>query len=129
MLGGRRKREGEGRHGQRGENMEEEREGRGTKGGEREKRHSLHPLIGLQNFHTVEHSLLACMFYFLVNNCHLNLSPANSFCSDIYTCNRPNNDKMTIGYTPVLSALNAFQARESNSAVNSALRSKSATAG
>ena len=43
MLGGRIKREGEGRHGQRGEKMEEEREGRGTKGGEREKRHSLHP--------------------------------------------------------------------------------------
>ena len=40
MLGGRRKREGEGRHG--GEKMEEEREVRGTKGGEREKRHSLH---------------------------------------------------------------------------------------
>ena len=69
------------------------------------------------------------MCYFLVNNCHLNLSPANNFCSDIYTSNRPNNDKMIIGYTPVLSALNAFQARESNSAVNSALRSKSATAG
>ena len=30
MLGRRRKREGEGRHGQRGEKMEEEREGRGT---------------------------------------------------------------------------------------------------
>ena len=30
MLGGRRKREGEGRHGQRGEKMEEERDGRGT---------------------------------------------------------------------------------------------------
>ena len=43
MLGGRRKREGEGKHGQRGEKMDEEREGRGTKGGEREKRHSLHP--------------------------------------------------------------------------------------
>ena len=41
--GGRRKREGEGRHGQRGEKMEEEREGRGTKGGERAKGHSLHP--------------------------------------------------------------------------------------
>ena len=64
----------------------------------------------------------------MVNNCHLNLSSANNFCSDIYTSNRPNNDKMTIGYTPVLSALNAFQARENNSAVNSALRSKSATA-
>ena len=37
MLGGRRKREEEGRHGQRGENMEEEREGKGTKGGERDK--------------------------------------------------------------------------------------------
>ena len=40
---GRRKREGEGRHGLRGEKMEEEREGRGTKEGEREKRLSLHP--------------------------------------------------------------------------------------
>ena len=68
------------------------------------------------------------MCYFLVNNCHLNLSPANNFCSDIYTSN--NNVKMTIGYsTPVLSALNAFQARECNSAVNSALRSKAAAAG
>ena len=37
---------------------------------------------------------------------------------------------MTIGYsTHVISALNAFQAREWNSAVNSALRSKAATAG
>ena len=43
MLVGWRKREGEGRHGQRGEKMEEEREGRGKKGGEREKRHNLHP--------------------------------------------------------------------------------------
>ena len=67
------------------------------------------------------------MYYFLVNNCHLNLSPAKNFC-DIYTSN--NNVKMTIGYrTPVLSALNAFQARERNSAINSALRSKAATAG
>ena len=38
MLGGRRKREGDGRREQRGEKMEEERKGRGTKGGEREKR-------------------------------------------------------------------------------------------
>ena len=116
MLGGRRKREGEGR-----------KDG-GRKGGKREKKRGEGeetqpaPL----NFHPVEHSLLACMCYFLVNNYHLNLSPANNFCSDIYT----------IGYsTPVLSALNAFQARECavnyavNSAVNSALRSKAATAG
>ena len=103
--------------------MEEEGEGRVSKGGEREKRHS----IGLQNLHPVEYSLLACMCYFLVNNCHLNLSPANNFYSDIYTSN--NNVKMTIGYsTPVLSALNAFQARGCNSAVNSALKSKAATA-
>ena len=102
--------------------MEEEGEGRGSKGGEREKRHSL----GLQNLHPVEHLLLACMCYFLVNNCHL--SPANNFYSDIYTSY--NNVKMTIGYsTPVLSALNSFQARGCNSAVNSALRSKAATAG
>ena len=68
------------------------------------------------------------MCYFLVNNCHLNLSPAKNFCPDIYTSN--NNVKMTIGYsTPVLSALNAFPARERNSAINSALRSKAATAG
>ena len=40
MLGGWRKSEGEGRHGQRGENMEEEREGRGTKGGERERKNT-----------------------------------------------------------------------------------------
>ena len=109
MLGGRRKKEGEGegRHGQGGEKTEEEREGRGTKGGEREKRHNLHPEYrgaGLQNFHPVELSLLACMCYFLMNNCHLNLLPANSFCSDIYTSN--NNVKMTIGYsTPILSHL------------------------
>ena len=83
---------------------------------------------GLQNFHPVEHSLLACMCYFLVNNCNLNLSPANNFCSCIYTSN--NNIKMTKGYsTPVLSALNAFQARECNFSVNSALRSNAATAG
>ena len=89
---------GEGRHGQRGEKMEEEKEGRGTREGEREKRHSLHPGIGLQNFHPDE---LACTCFFLVSNCHLNLSPAINFCSDtcIYTSNRPNNDKMTIGYT------------------------------
>ena len=43
MLGGRRKREGEGRYGQRGENIEEEIERRGTKGVEGEKRHNLHP--------------------------------------------------------------------------------------
>ena len=57
------------------------------------------------------------MGYFLKNNCHLNLSPANNFRSDIYTSN--NYVKMTIGYsTPVHSALNAFQARECNSAGN-----------
>ena len=56
------------------------------------------------------------------------LSPAKNFCSDIYISN--NNVKMTIGYsTTVLSALNAFQARERNSAINSALRSQAATAG
>ena len=43
MLGGQRKREGEGRHGQWGIKIEEEREGRGTKVGEREKKHNLHP--------------------------------------------------------------------------------------
>ena len=57
MLGGRRKREGEGRHGQRGEKMEEEREVRGTKGGEREKRHSLHLSIGLQNWFVLNQTL------------------------------------------------------------------------
>ena len=37
---------------------------------------------------------------------------------------------MTIGHsTPVFSALSAFQTRECNCAVNSALRSKAATAG
>ena len=66
----------------------------------------------------------------MVNNCHLNLSPANNFCSDIYTSNNNVTVKMTIGYTtPVLSALNSFKAKECNSAVNSAFRRKAATAG
>ena len=52
MLGGRRKREGEGRHGQRGEKMEEEREEEGHKEGRERKNTACTPEYAYRTFST-----------------------------------------------------------------------------